>query len=85
MSIFFAFLVYKVAEAKRRKIKTGAEALMGAHGVAVSDLKPKGEIRVLGEFWQAKSEDKWVRKGQEVEVVGMDGLFLFVKAAKEKV
>ncbi|MFQ6064421.1 MAG: nodulation protein NfeD [Candidatus Bathyarchaeia archaeon] len=85
MSIFFAFLVYKVAEAKRRKIKTGAEALIGAHGVAVSDLEPTGEIRVLGEFWQAKSEDKAIRKGREVEVVGMEGLFLIVKATREKV
>lgn len=85
VSLLFAFIVYKVAEAKRRRVVTGSEALIGAHGIAVSDIKPKGEVRVLGEFWQAKTEDKAIRKGEKVEVVRRDGMFLVVKSIKEKV
>jgi len=84
MSAFFAILVYKVAKAKRRKVITGAEALEGARGVAVSDIKPKGQVRVLGEYWQAISDGREIQKGQEVEVVGRKGLLLIVKPVKER-
>ncbi len=84
VSLFFTFLVYKVAKARRLKVVTGAEALTGAFGVAVSELKPKGEVRVRGEFWQAKTEEESIRKGEKVEVVGREGLFLTVRSVKEK-
>lgn len=84
MAALFSFIVYKAAKAKLSKVKTGKEALIGAQGIVVSDLKPKGEIRVMGEFWQAKTRDGWMKTGEEVKVVGMEGLFLVVKPAKEK-
>lgn len=85
VALFFTFLVYKVAKAKRLKVVTGAEALIGAFGVAVSELKPKGEVRVCGEFWQAKTEEEQICKGEKVEVVGREGMFLIVRSVKEKV
>lgn len=85
LAVLFAFIVYKVAEAKRRQVMTGAEPLIGAQGIAVTDLKPKGQIRVLSEFWRAKTENEWITKGQKVEVVGRDGLVLVVRPMKEKV
>jgi membrane-bound serine protease (ClpP class) len=84
MASLFSFIVYKVAKARLSKVKTGKEALIGARGVAVSDLKPKGEIRVVGEFWQAKAEDEEITKGEEVKVTGMEGLFLIVRRVKRK-
>ena len=84
MAALFSFIVYKAAKAKLSKVKTGKEALIGAQGIVVSDLKPRGEIRVMGEFWQAKTRDGWMKKGEEVKVVGMEGLFLVVEPAKEK-
>ena len=79
-----SWMIYKAAQAKLSKIKTGKEALIGAVGVAVTDLKPKGEIRVLGEFWQATVKGDWIKAGEKVEVAGMDGMLLIVKPAKEK-
>jgi membrane-bound serine protease (ClpP class) len=84
MASLFSFIVYKAAKAKLSKVRTGREALIGAKGIAVNDLKPKGEIRVVGEFWQAKAKDEWINKGEEVEVVDMEGLFLIVRPAKRK-
>jgi membrane-bound serine protease (ClpP class) len=84
MASLFSFIVYKAAKARLAKVKTGKEALIGSIGVAISDLNPKGEIRVVGEFWQAKAKDEWIKKREEVEVVGMEGLFLVVKAVKRK-
>jgi membrane-bound serine protease (ClpP class) len=84
MAILFSFIVYKAAKAKLAKVKTGKEALIGAKGIAISDLNPEGEIRVLGEFWQAKAKDTWIKKDEEVEVVDMEGLFLIVRLVEEK-
>jgi membrane-bound serine protease (ClpP class) len=78
------WLLYAAVRAQYRRVKTGKEALMGAKGVAVTDIKPKGEIRVLGEFWQATAKDAQISSGQTVEVVGMAGMFLVVKLAEEK-
>jgi len=66
------------------KIRTGPEVLVGSIGTAATDLKPKGEVRVNGEFWQATAKEGWIEKNREVEVVGVDGLVLTVETVKEK-
>jgi membrane-bound ClpP family serine protease len=78
------WMIFKAAKARASRIKTGKEALIGSVGVAVTDLKPKGEIRVLGEFWQAKTKGELIQSGEKVEVAGMDGMFLIVRATGEK-
>ena len=78
------WLLSAAVRAQYRRVKTGKEALIGAKGVAVTDIKPKGEIRVLGEFWQATAKDAPISSGQNVEVVGMEGMFLVVKSVEEK-
>jgi membrane-bound serine protease (ClpP class) len=84
MASLFSFIVYKAAKARLSKVRTGREALIGAKGIAVGDLKPRGEIRVVGEFWQAEAKDNWINKGEEVEVIDMEGLFLIVRPVKRK-
>jgi len=71
-------------KAQFRRVKTGKEALIGARGVATTDLKPKGEVRVMSEFWEATAEDTTIAAGQAVEVVGMEGMTLVVKPARAK-
>ena len=79
-----AWLFYIGVKAQHKRVKTGKEALIGAKGIATTDLKPKGEIRVLGEFWQAIAKDTTIGIGQAVEVVCLEGMFLVVKPAEEK-
>jgi membrane-bound serine protease (ClpP class) len=79
-----AWLFYAGIKAQYKSIKTGKEALIGAKGVAVTDLNPKGEVRVKGEFWQAITKDEAIANGETVEVVCLDGMFLVVKPTKEK-
>jgi membrane-bound serine protease (ClpP class) len=71
-------------KAQFRRVKTGREALIGARGTVTTDLKPKGVVRVMSEFWEATAEDADISAGQEVEVVGMDGMTLVVKPAEHK-
>ena len=80
-----AWIFYVGVKAQYSTVKTGKEALIGAKGIATTDLKPKGEVRVMGEFWQATAKDTTIANGQAVEVVGMEGMFLVVKPAEEKV
>lgn len=77
------WLFYAGVMAQYKMVKTGKEALIGSKGVTTTDLKPKGEVRVLGEFWQAKIQDGEIAAGAPVQVVGMEGMFLIVKPAAE--
>ena len=79
-----AWLFYMGVKAQYKRVKTGKEALIGAKGVAVTGLKPKGEVRVIGEFWQAIVHDGEIANGQAIEVTGMEGMFLVVKPAEQK-
>ena len=77
-------IFYAGVKAQFRRVKTGKEALIGARGLATSDLKPKGEVRVMGEFWEATAKDTPITVGQAVEVVSMVGVYLVVKPAEQK-
>jgi len=79
MSGIFGFVVYKVAQARRMKVKVGPERLVGKTGTAVSQLSPRGEVRVEGQTWRAETLGALVKQGERVEVVGREGLILRVK------
>jgi membrane-bound serine protease (ClpP class) len=84
IALIVGWIFYVGVKAQFRRIKTGEEALIGAKGIAATDLKPKGEVRVMGEFWQATAKDTTIAVGQVVEVMGMEGMFLVVKPAEQK-
>jgi membrane-bound ClpP family serine protease len=84
LALLAAWMLYKGVRANLAMVKTGKEALIGARGVAVTDLAPSGEVRAMGEFWHATAKAGWIRKDEEVEVVGLEGLFLAVRPYKEK-
>jgi membrane-bound serine protease (ClpP class) len=79
MSAIFGFVVYKVAEAKRMKVKAGPEQLIGKIGVTTSELAPRGEVKIEGQIWRAETLGDHVRQGEPVEVVSREGLILRVK------
>jgi membrane-bound serine protease (ClpP class) len=52
---------------RRREPITGAEALVGAVALATTPLDPRGQVRVRGELWQARS-DAPARSGDRVVI-----------------
>jgi membrane-bound serine protease (ClpP class) len=84
VALIVVVIFYVGVKAQFSRVKTGKEALIGAQGIATSDLKPKGEVRVMGEFWEATSKDDEIATGQSIEVVGMEGMFLVVKPTEQK-
>jgi len=77
--VFFMIIIRAVAKAMRRPHATGLESLVGATGVALSPLTPKGAVRLQGETWRAKSEGGDLPKDAPVEVLGTEGLTLIVR------
>ena len=65
---------------KRRKAVLGAETLMGRTPKVVRPCRPLGFVRLDGELWQAQCADG-ADRGDEVRVVGFEGLTLIVERA----
>ncbi len=65
VALIVAVIFYVGVKAQFTRVKTGKEALIGAKGIATTDLKPKGEVRVMGEFWQATPKTAEVATGQD--------------------
>jgi len=64
---------------RRRRPRTGVEALPGSVGRVVVACRPLGQVRLEGELWQARS-DPPADRGAEVEVLAVEpGLLLAVR------
>jgi membrane protein implicated in regulation of membrane protease activity len=63
---------------KRRKAVVGVEALIGRRALVAADCRPVGQVRVVGELWQARC-DGGADAGEEVIVKALDGLTLVVE------
>lgn len=80
-SALFIFIVGYAIKAQFKKPATGLEGMVGSTGIARSNLKTKGKIQIHGEIWNAilESSGEVIRKGEEVEVVRVEGMRLVVK------
>lgn len=77
-AVFFFVVIFMAIRARRRKIVSGQEALLGKIGIINADLDKEGWIRIDGENWHCKSTEP-LRKGQSAQVINHEGLTLFVK------
>lgn len=78
VSSFFLFALSAGIRAQRAKVASGIESMIGATGVAVSDLEPGGTVQVRSELWSAVAEEGYIKKGEQVRVVGTKGVRLKV-------
>jgi membrane-bound serine protease (ClpP class) len=72
------FLVSMVIKARRNKVLTGAEGMIGQFGIAQTALEPEGQVLVRGEYWDAIAPSN-IPAGQNVRVKGVAGLKLQVE------
>ncbi|MFH1619785.1 MAG: NfeD family protein, partial [bacterium] len=72
-------LIWIVIKAQRRKIETGAEALVGKTGRVKTALSPSGKVFVEGELWDAVSPGGEMAEGTRVSVEAVDGFTLKVR------
>ncbi len=77
-SLITGFLLTIVLRARRGKVETGEEGMVGLTGSAITDLAPEGKVFVHGEYWNAVAAHP-VLAGATVRVTGIDNLKLTVE------
>jgi len=77
--VFSVFTYWIGSRALRKKPVVGLPAMVGGKGKVASPLTPEGFVRIKGELWEAKSAGGEIDTGEEVTVVGQDGLKLVVR------
>ncbi|MEM1811144.1 MAG: nodulation protein NfeD [Candidatus Nezhaarchaeales archaeon] len=83
VTIFAAFVAYKVIRIRRRKPSVGA--IVGEIAEALDDIEEGdvGFVRFHGELWMARAMKK-VSKGSMVKIVGKEGPRLVVEPQEQK-
>ena len=82
VSLGFFEVAYWQRRVRRKKVQTGLENLVGSTGEVTERLTPSGQIRVLGELWQARSSSE-LPPGSRVRVVAVHGLTLEVETTED--
>ena len=70
------------SRALKKKPVVGLSSMVGSKAKVVSPLAPEGMVRIKGELWEAKALSGTIDAGEEVTVVGQDGLKLIVRRYK---
>jgi len=72
---------------KKQPPGIGADRFVGKEGIVLEEIdnqKNTGRVRLKNEDWRADSEtDAIIPQGTRVEVIGLDGTHLIVRAKKE--
>jgi membrane-bound serine protease (ClpP class) len=79
-SAITVFLLTIAARARRNKVETGGEGMIGQIGEALTALEPEGKVFVHGEYWDAVSV-RPLAAGARVRVTAIDRLKLTVEPA----
>jgi membrane-bound serine protease (ClpP class) len=82
-SAITVFLVSLAVRARRSKVETGPEAMIGEMGKAITPLAPEGKVFVRGEYWDAVSS-RLAPVGTRVRVTAMEKLKLTVEPVPEQ-
>jgi membrane-bound serine protease (ClpP class) len=82
VGLITAFLMSIALRARRNKLVSGVDGLVGEVGIARTPLIPEGKVFVHGELWNAVSSTP-VPAGTQVVVRSVDGLKLAVAPSSE--
>jgi len=77
-SLITVLLLSLAVRARRNKVLTGSEGMIGETGTAFTALEPGGKVFVHGEYWNAVSQVP-VPAGASIRVKAIDGLVLTVE------
>jgi membrane-bound serine protease (ClpP class) len=81
LTVFFAIAVRASLRARHRPLLAISAVFAGARGIATTDLRPGGAVRIKGEEWSAVAQGEAIQQGEPVEVVTRAGLHLLVRRA----
>jgi len=81
LAIFILVVGTLVARGRGMPARLGVAGMIGTVGTARERLAPSGMVVVQGEFWTADA-DETIEPGAPVQVTGVDGLRLRVRAVR---
>jgi membrane-bound serine protease (ClpP class) len=83
--VFFMVMVGAIVRARRKRVTTGREGLIGATGQVRRELDPQTEglVFVQGELWKALAATDHINVGEQVVVENVSGLILTVRRASD--
>lgn len=79
VSVYGVISYHRASRALRKKPMVGLTTMVGTRGKVVSPLAPNGLIKISDELWEATSAGRRIDTGEEVIVVGQNGLKLVVR------
>jgi membrane-bound serine protease (ClpP class) len=82
-SAITVFLLSLAVKAKRHKVETGKEGMVGETGAAITPLTPEGKVFVRGEYWDAVAPAP-LAAGARVRVTAIKRLKLTVEAISQE-
>lgn len=74
MTAFFIFVVGAAVRGRKYPVLIGSQTVIGATGIATTDLAPEGTVQVDSELWTAHAQEGYIEKGAAVKVTAVDGL-----------
>jgi membrane-bound serine protease (ClpP class) len=77
-ALITSFLFSIAVRARRNKVVTGMEGMLGLSATAVSELNPAGTVSVRGEYWHALASTP-VHVSEAVRINAVEGLTLRVQ------
>ena len=78
MAIVIIVTIRLALKMRKQGVTTGIDVLIGREGEVLIDFKKKGQVRIGGEIWAARSTVD-VKQGDSVRVLAVDGLMLEVE------
>jgi membrane-bound ClpP family serine protease len=76
---FSTWLFIFTTRTLKRQAQAGLPSMVGTRGKAASLLDPEGQVKIRGELWGAVSDEGKIDAGEDVAIVGQNGLKLSVR------
>jgi len=80
-TIFAVLDFWFVTHVLKKQAIVGLPTMLHSKGRVASPIAPEGFVRIKSELWRATSAEGDLKTGEEVTVVGEDGLQLVVRRA----
>ncbi|MFX1295336.1 MAG: NfeD family protein [Promethearchaeota archaeon] len=56
------------------------DEIIGKLGKAITDLNPRGQVKIRNEVWSARSSSGFISAGRKIKIVEMEGIQVIVEA-----
>ena len=82
-SLITLYLLILAMRARRNKVETGREGMIGEIGTALTPVAPQGKVFIHGEYWDAVSSQP-VAAGARVRITAVERLKLTVEPVPDR-